>query len=123
MRQQIYTGLVWTAPFNSRPLDTLGLSVNEFELTPGERDYLRDARIKSGGSGSNSAHQFDYEVTYSLHLVRGVELMASLQYVIHPDNSTIPDTAILPGNLLVYGLGIRMDLGYMAGFMRGQSSD
>jgi hypothetical protein len=28
-----------------------------------------------------------------------------------------------PGNLLVYGLGIRMDLGYMAGFMRGQSSD
>jgi porin len=49
--------------------------------------------------------------------------MASLQYVIHPDNSTIPNTAILPGNLLVYSLGVRMDLGYMAGFMRGQSSD
>ena len=62
-------------------------------------------------------------MTYSLHLVRGVELMASLEYIMHPDNSTIPNTPILPGNLLVYGLGIRMDLGYMAGFMRGQSSD
>jgi porin len=123
VRQQIYTGLVWTAPFNNRPRDTLGLSVSEFELTPGERDYLRDARIKAGGTGSNSAHQFDYEVTYSLHLVRGVELMASLQYIIHPDNSTIPNTPILPGNLLVYGLGLRMDLGYMAGFLRGASSD
>jgi hypothetical protein len=50
MRQQIYTGLVWTAPFENR-------------------------------------------------------------------------TPILPGNLLVYGVGIRMDLGYMAGFMRGDSSD
>ena len=123
VRQQIYTGLVWTEPFNNRPQDTLGLSISEFELTPGERDYLRDARIKAGGSGSNSAHQFDYEVTYNLHLVRGVELMASVQYILHPDNSTIPNTPILPGNLLVYGLGVRMDLGYMAGFMRGQSSD
>jgi porin len=114
---------VWTAPFENRPQDTLGLSVSDFELTPGERNYLRDARIKAGGSGSNSAHQFDYEVTYSLHLVRGAELMASVQYIIHPDNSTIPNTPILPGNLLVYGLGVRMDLGYMAGFMRGASSD
>jgi porin len=33
MRQQIYTGFVWTGPFNNRPKDTLGLSISEFELT------------------------------------------------------------------------------------------
>ena len=123
MRQQIYTGLVWTAPFKSRAEDTLAFSLSEFELTPGERAYLRDARIKAGGSGTNDARQFDYEVTYSLHLIRGVELMSSVQYIQHPDNSTIPNTAVLPKNLLTYSLGIRMDLGYMAGFNKGQSSD
>jgi porin len=68
MRQQIYTGFVWTGPFNNRPNDTLGLSVAEFELTPGERAFLRDSRIKAGGTGTNSAHQVDYEVTYSWHV-------------------------------------------------------
>jgi porin len=123
MRQQIYTGFVWTAPSAYRPKDTLAFSVSEFELTPGERYYLRDARIKAGGSGVNAAHQIAYEITYSWHLVPGVELMPSLQYIQHPDNSTIPNTTTVPENLLVYGIGIRMDLGYMAGFSRGQSSD
>ena len=123
MRQQIYTGFVWTAPSAYRPKDTLAFSVSEFELTPGERYYLRDARIKAGGSGANAAHQIAYEITYSWHLVPGVELMPSLQYIQHPDNSTIPNTTTVPENLFVYGIGIRMDLGYMAGFSRGQSSD
>jgi hypothetical protein len=34
--------------------NTLGLSVSEFELTPGERNYLRDARIKAGGGALTS---------------------------------------------------------------------
>ncbi len=123
MRQQIYTGFVWTGPFNNRPKDTLGLSVSEFELTPGERAFLRDSRIKAGGTGANSAHQFDYEVTYSWHLARGVELMPSIQYIMHPDNATIPKTPVVPKNLLVCVLGVRMDLGYMLGFKRSPGSD
>ena len=123
MRQQIYTGFVWTAPSAYRPKDTLGLSISEFELTPGERFFLRDARIKAGGSGTNAAHQIAYDLTYSVHLWRGVELMPSLQYIQHPDNSTITKTTTVPANLFVYGIGIRMDLGYMAGFMRGGPSD
>lgn len=123
MRQQIYTGVVWSAPFKSRPFDALGFSISEFELTPGERDFLRDARIKAGGSGANAAHQVDYELTYTLHVLRGVELMSGLQYIMHPDNSTITNTAVLPRNLLVYAVGVRMDLGYLLGFRRGQASD
>jgi porin len=123
MRQQIYTGFVWTAPSAYRPKDSLGLSISEFELTPGERYFLRDARIKAGGTGTNAAHQIAYDLTYSVRLWRGVELMPSLQYIQHPDNSTITKTTSVPGNLFVYGIGLRMDLGYMAGFMRGGPSD
>jgi porin len=123
VRQQIFAGLVWTAPFAGRPNDTLGFSVSQFELTPGERYYLRDARIKAGGSGTNAAHQFAYDLTYSLHLTRGLELMPSIQYIVHPDNSELPKTPVLPKNLLVYGIGLRMDIGYMLGFLRASASD
>jgi porin len=123
MRQQIYTGVVLTAPFRKRPQDTVALSVAEFELTPDEQAFLRDSRIKAGGSGENAAHQVDFDLTYSAHLLRGVELMSSLQYIIHPDNSTILDTTTVPKNLFVYSFGIRVDLGYALGFMRGVASD
>ena len=49
--------------------------------------------------------------------------MPSIQYLMHPDNSTIPNTRVLPKNLLVWALGLRMDLGYIAGFPKTQSSD
>lgn len=123
MRQQIYAGVVLTAPFRERPQDTIALSVSEFELTPGEQAYLRDARIRSGGSGENAAHQFDFDLTYSLHIRRGVEFMSSVQYIIHPDNSTLPNTTTIPGNVFAWSLGIRIDLGYALGFMRGAASD
>jgi porin len=123
MRQQMYTGVVLTAPWRTRPQDTLALSVAEFELTPGEQRYLRDVRLKLGGSGENAAHQVDWELTYSAHLVRGVELMSSVQYLIHPDNSTLPNTRTIPGNIFVYSFGVRIDLGYALGFMRGVASD
>jgi len=42
--------------------------------------------------------------------------MPSIQYIMHPDNATIPKTPVVPKNLLVYVLGVRMDLGYMLGF-------
>jgi porin len=123
MRNQVYAGVVWTAPFKSRPQDTFGFSVSEFELTPGERDFLRDARVREGGSGTEAASQFDFEATYSFHVMRGVELMSSLQYMVHPDNSTLPDTTTIPKNLFAIALGIRVDLGYALGFHRGVASD
>jgi porin len=123
MRQQAYAGFVLTAPFKDRSRDTLALSVSEFELTPNERYFLRDARIKAGGSGTNAAHQIDYDLTYTLHVTRGVEVMGSLQYIIHPDNSTITATTTVPDNLFAFSLGVRMDLGYALGFSRGAASD
>lgn len=123
MRQQVYAGFVWTAPFASRPTDTLNFSVSEFELTPREREFLRDARAKKGGHGTNAAHQTAYELTYGWRVGRGLELMPSLQYIVHPDNSSITNTAIFPKNMFVYGVSLKMDLGYMLGFDKTAGGD
>jgi porin len=123
MRQQIYTGFVMTGPFAARPYDTFGLNISDFELTPAEQAYLAEARRKAGGSGWNARHQFAYDLTYSIHLIRGLELMPSLQYIVHPDNSSIPKTSVLPKNLFVYAIGLRVDIGVLMGFRPAAASD
>jgi len=117
MRQQIYTGLVWTGPFGGRPHDTIGLLASYFELTPREVEYLRDARIKAGGSGSNNPRETTFELNYGVQLMRGVVLMPNVQYTIHPDNSGIPKTRVLPKNLFVLGLDLNINLGKALGFI------
>lgn len=123
MRQQIYAGFVMTGPFASRPYDTLGLNISEFELTTAERDFLAEERAKLGGSGWNARHQTAADLTYSYHIVKGLELMPSVQYIVHPDNSAIPKTAVLPKNLLVYAIGLRMDIGVLMGFKPAAAND
>jgi len=123
MRQQVYAGFVWTAPFASRPTDTFNFSISEFQLTPREREFLRDARAKKGGHGTNAEHQTAYELTYGWRVARGLELMPSLQYIVHPDNSSITNTAIFPKNMFVYGVSLKMDLGYMLGFDKTAGGD
>jgi porin len=49
--------------------------------------------------------------------------MPNIQYVVHPDNSTIPNTKVLPKNMLVFGLGLRVDIGYLLGFEHAQADD
>lgn len=123
MRQQIYTGFVWTGLFAARPQDTFNFQVSEFALTSRERDFLRDARIKKGGHGSNAVHQTAYEISYGWHVARGLELMPSLQYIVHPDNSSITNTKIFPKNMFTYGISLRMDIGNMLGFQKAAAGD
>ena len=75
---------------------------------------------------SRAQRQYFFELLWSLPPVLGKPVRHVNELClkrcwppIHPDNSTIPNTPILPGNLPTYGLRIRMDLDYMAGFMRG----
>jgi porin len=118
MRQQIYGGFVWTGPFRHRPQDTVGFSASYFNLAPREVEYLRDARIKAGGSGTNNPHEFTFELNYGWQVARGIELMPNVQYIIHPDNSGIPKTPVLPKNMLVFGMNLKVNLGSVLGFVR-----
>lgn len=118
MRQQIYGGFVWTGPFLHRPRDTVGFSASYFNLAPREVEYLRDARIKAGGTGTNSPHEFTFELNYGWQVARGIELMPNVQYIVHPDNSGRPNTPVLPKNMLVFGMNLQVNFGNALGFMR-----
>jgi len=123
MRQQIYGGFVMTGPLAFRPFDTLGLNVSSFELTQAEQAYLAEARKKAGGSGVNARHQLATDLTYTIHLIKGLELTPSLQYIVHPDNSGIAKTPVLPKNLFVYAISLRVDFGVLMGFHPAAASD
>ncbi|QWT21677.1 carbohydrate porin [Bacillus sp. NP157] len=123
MRRQIYTGFVLTGPFASRPIDTIGLSLSYFRMTDAEEKYLRDARIKAGGRGSNNPNQFTVELNYGWKPVPGITLMPNIQYLIHPDNSGIPNTKVLPKNLLVYGLNMQLNISRLFGLRRAQTAE
>lgn len=118
MRQQIYGGFVLTGPTASRPQDTIGFSASFFDLTDKEAAYLRDARIRAGGHGSNDPHQFAFELNYGWHPRRGVIVMPNVQYIVHPDNSGLPDTPVLPRNLFAFGLNVQLNFGSMLGLKR-----
>lgn len=123
MRSQVYTGFVLTGPFASRPSDTVGLTVSYFRMTDAERDYLRDARIKAGGHGSNNPNQVDIELNYGWKPVPGITLMPNIQYLIHPDNSGIAATKVLPKNMIVYGLNFQMNISRLFGLRRPQTAE
>ncbi|MEE7566009.1 carbohydrate porin, partial [Xanthomonas sp. Kuri4-3] len=118
MRQQIYGGFVLTGPTASRPQDTVGLSASFFDLTDKEAAYLRDARIRAGGRGRNDPHQFAFELNYGWHAHRGVIVMPNVQYIVHPDNSGLPNTPVLPRNLFAIGLNVQLNFGSMLGLRR-----
>lgn len=123
MHQQIYAGFVMTGPLPFRPYDTLGLNISEFEMTPEEQAYLAEIRKKEGGTGVNALHQTAYDLTYSIHLVKGLELMPGVQYIVHPDNSSLPKTRVLPKNMFAWVIGVRMDIGVLMGFHPAAAND
>ncbi|XBS70362.1 carbohydrate porin [Acerihabitans sp. KWT182] len=115
MKQQFLSGAVLTGPLAARPHDTIGFSASLFTLTDKEIAYLRDARAKAGGSGSNDPHEYSMELNYGWHVSPGIIVMPNIQYIIHPDNSGLAKTAVLPKNMLVYGLNLQISFGGMFG--------
>lgn len=115
MKQQFLSGVVLTGPMASRPHDTIGFSASLFNLTDKETAFLRDSRAKAGGHGSNDPHEYSLELNYGWHVSPGVIVMPNVQYIINPDNSGMPKTAILPKNMLVYGLNVQINFGGMFG--------
>ncbi|WP_213990288.1 carbohydrate porin [Sodalis sp. dw_96] len=123
MKQQFLSGVVLTGPMESRPQDTIGFSASMFNLTDKEIAYLRDAREKAGGQGSNNPHEYSLEVNYGWHVSPGVTIMPNIQYIINPDNSGLPKTPILPKNMLVYGLSLQISFGGMFGLSSPSGGD
>jgi porin len=110
MRTQIYGGATWRAPLASRPHDILSFEANYYRLSDLEVDFLRDARIKAGGSGTNNPNEFAFEMDYSALVSRGVRVTPNIMYIIHPDNSSLPNTPVLAKNEIVLGVKLTVNL-------------
>jgi porin len=112
---QIYGGATLRAPLASRPHDILSFEANYYRVSNAEVEFLRDARIKAGGSGINNPNEFAFEMDYSALLYRGVRLTPNIQYIIHPDNSALPMTKVLPKDEIVLGMKLTVNFSSMLG--------
>ena len=112
---QAYGGAALRAPFLSRPHDILSFEASYFRLSAKERAFLDDARLKAGGTGRNDPNEFAFEADYSALLYRGVRLAPNIQYIVHPDNASLPKTAVLPRNAIVLGLKFTMNISGLLG--------
>lgn len=105
-RMQLYTGAVLRGMVPSRPHDIISATVSYLDITPAELDYLRDARIKAGGTGMNKPNQFGFEVDYSWLLFNSARVAPNVQYIVNPDNSQLPNTKVLPKDVLTLGVKV-----------------
>jgi porin len=110
---QVFAGAVWSGPLAARPKDTVGFVANYFRVSDEEVAFLHDARVKAGGTGTNSPNEFMFELNYGVQLMRGVKLTPNIQYIVNPDNSALPHTRELTRDVLVLGLKLSIDLGDM----------
>lgn len=112
---QVYGGATLRAPLASRPHDILSFEANYYRLSNSEVDFLRDSRIRAGGSGTNNPNEFVFEADYSALVYRGARLTPNIQYIIHPDNSALPKTKVLPKDEIVLGMKLTINFSSMLG--------
>ena len=124
MDAQIFGGLLLRGTFAGRPDDTIGFETTWFHLSPLEREYLRDARIKDGGPDENNkSNQFVMELDYGIQLHRAIRLTPNFQYIINPDNSNLPKINFVPKNLSVIGIKLVIDLADLVGLPHSALGD
>ena len=115
MVHQIYLGGVWRAPIEARPHDLIAVTGSYFRLSPRELEFLDDARAKAGGTGNGNANEYAFEMDYNALLMPSVRLSPNIQYIVNPDNSGIPNTRILPQNVVVLGVKLTVNIGGLLG--------
>lgn len=90
-------GGFWTGLFPGRPADRLGLAFGRNavsdKLSDAQRNYDRNLPPGAPGIGVQR-YEYPIELNYNIAVIRGIEVMPSVQYVRHPggldgDNATI----------------------------------
>lgn len=101
-------GVVQTGTFAGRDQDTFAMFVSDTHFDPEQMAYLRDRRLRHGGSGTPHNDEILGEISYGYTLRPGIVLMPNIQYVINPDPIYAPTrTTDIPDALI---LGLRVDV-------------
>lgn len=85
INQMASVGVLYNAPFRSRPADSVGFAVGRNGIGPRATELNRIERLRSG-SRPLPRHGAEYvaELNYVAQLPRGISVMPNLQYVDHP---------------------------------------
>lgn len=101
-------GMVLTGTFPGRDHDTFATFVSNTHFDDLEIDYLRDRRLRHGGTGAPNANEIIGEISYGIAVVPGLRVLPNIQYVIHPDPIYAPTrTTDIPD---AYIVGLRVDV-------------
>jgi porin len=108
-------GTLFTGPFKSRPLDTVGIMVTRIVFSNAQTLYMNQLLAKHGSTSFVKSHETMIEANYGFKLAPGVSLLPNITYIINPDTSQRPDATFAPKNTFVVGLRLAVNLGDMFG--------
>jgi porin len=95
--QLMQVGLLYNAPFASRPSDRIGLLLSRAHVSGRAADNIRLANIGAAIPLAVPGYEYTTELNYKLALFPGVYLMPNVQYLRHPGGSKSKRNATVLG--------------------------
>jgi porin len=103
-------GLVQTGTFRGRDQDTIGFVVNDQHFTDSALDAIRAARVSAGGTPDIPTHETMMELAYGAQLTPAIRISPNLQYILNPDQMSVPlRTSNIP-NAFIIGFKFTVDV-------------
>jgi porin len=102
-------GLLEKGTFRGRDEDTIGFMINDQKMSGLALENIRAARVAAGGSATLPSHQLMMELAYGAQLGPALRLSPNLQYIVNPDQMSVPSrTSDIP-NAFVTGFKFTID--------------
>jgi porin len=112
----VEAGAIYQGPFPSRPLDYVGLMVNELHYNNRFINFLFNERLAEGGTERPNANLIMMELNYTAQVTRWLNFTPNIQYIVNPDGLgglAFPTTN--QHNALVLGLQFQVDVANLLG--------
>ena len=113
----VEAGAIYQGLFPSRPLDYVGLMVNELHYNNRFLNSLFAERVSEGGSQRPNANLIMMELNYTAQVTPWLNFTPNIQYVVNPDGlgGGLPYPTTNQHNALVLGLQFQVDVANLLG--------
>jgi carbohydrate-selective porin OprB len=107
--REFVLGLWDKGQFASRPNDIFGADVVFAGFNPRLTEAINEKIIKAGNSGQVSGQETMFEVNYAIAVAPGIAVEPFAQYVMHPDQYTLPKPSGNVTHSLMVGIGLTIN--------------
>ncbi|MEG3083023.1 carbohydrate porin [Sphingomonas sp. PB2P12] len=108
-------GLVQTGTFAGRDKDTIGFVLNDQHFSDLALDNIRAARVSAGGSPDIPHDQYMMELAYGAQLNPSIRISPNVQYIVHPDQTSVPFRTSNIHDAFVVGFKFTVDAATLLG--------